>query len=292
MPRAPLPSEAAAESDGHGVPCCSQAAQALHSGLEASAGPSHPAGQHASHEAPPPPESESEEDGHGVPCSLQAAQALHSGLEASAEVSQIPVGQHASHEGAAETESRPLESIDSPLAWRYMLQAEADVMQVPESPVQISQPSPVDNPVWSVAQLVALQAESIVTVSPAQTWHEHVVPESPEDPAPAERQGGHSCVAAQQPLLPGLEPSAHVAAEAPAAKTSTSTHAVSLPTKAMIERSEHETRSYDRSPSRSSRSRVRERDATKPRPAYCAPYGTGRAVERATTKSRQWEVSK
>ena len=165
MPRAPLPSEAAAESeepeelpesDGHGVPCSLQAAQALHSGLEASAEVSQiPVGQHASHEAPPPPESESEEDGHAVPCVWQALQSLHSGLEASAELSQIPVGQHASHEGAAETESRPLESIDSPLAWRYMLQAEADVMQVPESPVQISQPSPVDNPVWSVAQLVS-----------------------------------------------------------------------------------------------------------------------------------------
>ena len=47
------------------------------------------------------------------------------------------------------------------------------------------------------------------------------------------RQGGHSFVAAQQPLLPTLEPSAHVAAEAPAAKTSTLTNAVSLPTKAI-----------------------------------------------------------
>ena len=87
MPRAPLPSEAAAESDGHGVPCCSQ-----------------------------------------------AAQALHSGLEASAEVSQIPVGQHASHEGAAAAESRPLESTDSPLARRYMLQALAEFMQVVPEP--------------------------------------------------------------------------------------------------------------------------------------------------------------
>ena len=40
-------------------------------------------------------------------------------------------------------------------------------------------------------------------------------------------------MAAQQPLLPTLEPSAHVAAEAPAAKTSTITNAVSLPTKAI-----------------------------------------------------------
>ena len=96
MPRAPLPSEAAAESE----------------------------------EPEEPPES----DGHGVPCSLQAAQALHSGLEASAEVSQIPVGQHASHEGAATAESRPLESTDSPLARRYMLQALAEFMQVVPEP--------------------------------------------------------------------------------------------------------------------------------------------------------------
>ena len=99
MPRAPLPSEAAAESDGHGVPCCSQAAQALHSGLEASAGPSHPAGQHASHEAPPPPEAPP-----------------------------LPVA-----------EIRPLLSTDSPSICRYVLQAEAEFMQVPESPVHISQ---------------------------------------------------------------------------------------------------------------------------------------------------------
>ena len=96
MPRAPLPSKAAAESE----------------------------------EPEEPPES----DGHGVPCSLQAAQALHSGLEASAEVSQIPVGQHASHEGAAAAESRPLESTDSPLARRYMLQALAEFMQVVPEP--------------------------------------------------------------------------------------------------------------------------------------------------------------
>ena len=49
-PRAPLPSEAAAESSGHAVPCVWQALQALHSGLVASARLSHvPVGQHASH---------------------------------------------------------------------------------------------------------------------------------------------------------------------------------------------------------------------------------------------------
>ena len=106
MPRAPLPSEAAAESDGHGVPCCSQAAQALHSGLEASAGPSHPAGQHASHEAPPPPEAPP-----------------------------LPVA-----------EIRPLSSTDSPSICRYVLQAEAEFMQVPPAPVQYSQ-SPLKIPV-------------------------------------------------------------------------------------------------------------------------------------------------
>ena len=56
MPRAPLPSEAAAESDGQGVPCVWQALQALHSSLEASAGLSHvPVGQHASHVRRPVP---------------------------------------------------------------------------------------------------------------------------------------------------------------------------------------------------------------------------------------------
>ena len=108
MPRAPLPSEAAAESE----------------------------------EPEEPPES----DGHGVPCCSQAAQALHSGLEASAEVSQIPVGQHASHERAAAAESLPLESTDSPLIRRYVLQAEAEFMQVPPAPVQYSQ-SPLKIPV-------------------------------------------------------------------------------------------------------------------------------------------------
>ena len=89
MPRAPLPSEAAAESSGHAVPCVLQALQALHSSLEASAGPSHvPVGQHASHVRRP-----------------------------------VPVD-----------EIRPLESTDSPLARRYMLQALAEFMQVVPEP--------------------------------------------------------------------------------------------------------------------------------------------------------------
>ena len=60
-----------------------------------------------------------------------------------------------------------------------------------------------------------------MAVSPAQPLHVHVGPSSPLDETDLAMQGGHSFVAAQQPLLPGLEPSAHVAAEAPAAKTIT-----------------------------------------------------------------------
>ena len=129
VPRAPLPSEAAAESSGHAVPCVLQALQALHSSLEASAGPSH-----------------------------------------------VPVGQHASHERrpAPVDEIRPLESTDSPLICRYMLQAEADVMQVPSGPVHISHPI-TDMPVRPAAQLSKAQVGSIVTVSPAQPLHMHVV---------------------------------------------------------------------------------------------------------------------
>ena len=195
VPRAPLPSEAAAESDGHAVPCVWQALQALHSGLEASAGPSHvPVGQHASHESPPP----------------------------------------------LEVEIRPLlESIDIPIICAYVLQAEtaaALAMQVPEAPVHISQPI-IENPPRSPGQVLEVQVESIVTVSPSQLLHVHVVLPavggSERDTTIEERQGGHASVTAQQPLLPVLEPSAHVAAEAPAANTSTTTNAVSLPTKAI-----------------------------------------------------------
>ena len=46
MPRAPLLSEAAAESFGHAVPCMLQALQAAHSGLSTSAMELHVVGQH------------------------------------------------------------------------------------------------------------------------------------------------------------------------------------------------------------------------------------------------------
>ena len=73
-----------------------------------------------------------------------------------------------------------------------------------------------------------VQAASIVTLSPAQARHVHVVSLPPKFEATTQH-GGHLFVAAQQPLLPGLEPSAHVAAEAKiAAKTS-----MSLPTRAI-----------------------------------------------------------
>ena len=74
---------------------------------------------------------------------------------------------------------------------------------------------------------MAEQVDSIVAVSPAQPRHVHVVP-SAVDSASEYIQGGHSFVAAQQPLLPTLEPSSHVVAEAPAAKTKTITNAASL----------------------------------------------------------------
>ena len=74
-----------------------------------------------------------------------------------------------------------------------------------------------------------------MAVSPAQPLHVHVGPSSPLDETDLAMQGGHSFVAAQQPLLPGLEPSAHVAApEAPAAKTIT--NAASLRPEAIVER--------------------------------------------------------
>ena len=135
MPRAPLPSEAAAESSGHAVPCVLQALQALHSSLEASAGPSH-----------------------------------------------VPVGQHASHERrpAPVDEIRPLESTDSPLICRYVLQAETELMQLPPVSTHISQPFIfIDWPVppsFTQAPPVAEQVDSIVAVSPAQPRHVHVVP--------------------------------------------------------------------------------------------------------------------
>ena len=144
MPRAPLPSKAAAESEE--------------------------------------PEELPESDGHGVPCSLQAAQALHSSLEASAGPSHVPVGQHASHvrRPVPVDEIRPLESTDSPLICRYVLQAETELMQLPPVSTHISQPFIfIDWPVppsFTQAPPVAEQVDSIVAVSPAQPVHVHVVP--------------------------------------------------------------------------------------------------------------------
>ena len=67
-----------------------------------------------------------------------------------------------------------------------------------------------------------MQAASILAVTPSQKSHLHSVPSLLVCTTARTQQGGHSFVAAQQPLVPGLEPSAHVAAEErPAAKTST-----------------------------------------------------------------------
>jgi len=132
-----------------------------------------------------------------------------------------------------------LESIDIPIVCAYVLQAETAaslVVQVPSVPLHLSQPI-CENQARPAVQVSEVQVGSIVTVSPAQLLHVHVVVSavggSAVDETFVTRQGGHSSVAAQQPLLPTLEPSAHVAAEAPAAKTSTITNAVSLPTRAI-----------------------------------------------------------
>ena len=87
-------------------------------------------------------------------------------------------------------------------------------MQVPSEPLQNSQSiyfMPLRLGIMA-KQLSKVQVASIVTMSPAQALHVHVI--SPFEFATAvAMHGGHSFVAAQQPLLPGLEPSAHVAAE-------------------------------------------------------------------------------
>ena len=92
-------------------------------------------------------------------------------------------------------------------------------MQVPSEPLQNSQAiilTPVRIGVMA-KQLSEVQVASIVTVSPAQPLHVHVVDSAlgvaDEDDFVLTKHGGHSFVAAQQPLLPGLEPSAHVPAE-------------------------------------------------------------------------------
>ena len=108
-------------------------------------------------------------------------------------------------------------------------------MQVPSEPQQNSHPNmlaPARGGVMSI-QLPWVQVASNVTVSPAQPLHVHVVvvdgsPAGPSLPTIVHTHGGHSFVAAQQPLLPGLEPSAHVAAEAQAAAKTSTRNAVRL----------------------------------------------------------------
>ena len=72
-----------------------------------------------------------------------------------------------------------------------------------------------------------MQVASIATVSPAQALHVHVGV-ADEDDTEVIMHAGHSFVAAQQPLLPGLEPSAHFAAEAQAAAKTSTRNAVRL----------------------------------------------------------------
>ena len=159
---------------------------------------------------------------------------MHSGLAPSSGLSHVPTGQHASHvlTPEPELEIKPLLEIDTPGI--MLLQAERAAslgMQVPSEPLQNSQPLTF-KPLRSWApQLSEVQVASIVTVSPGQPLHVHVFPEASSF-EPMARHGGHSFVAAQQPSLPGLEPSAHVAAEAQTAKTSTR-NAVSLPARAI-----------------------------------------------------------
>ena len=107
-------------------------------------------------------------------------------------------------------------------------------MQVPSEPLHISH-SPIFMPLRGgvmAEQLSEAQVASIVTVSPAQPVHVHVVDSAlgvgDEDDFIATRHGGHSSVAAQQPLLPGLEPSAHGPAEAQAAAKTSTRNAVRL----------------------------------------------------------------
>ena len=102
-------------------------------------------------------------------------------------------------------------------------------MQAPSEPAQYSQPiicTPLRLGVMDV-QLSKVQVASIVTDSPAQVLHVHLI--SPfEFSTAVTTHGGHSFVAAQQPLLPGLEPSAHAPAEAQAAAKTSTRNAVRL----------------------------------------------------------------
>ena len=107
-------------------------------------------------------------------------------------------------------------------------------MQVPSEPLQYSH-SPAFMPLRRgvmAVQLLAMQVASNVTVSPAQPVHVHVVDSAlgvGDVVATASyMHGGHSSVAAQQPLLPGLEPSAHGPAEAQAAAKTSTRNAVRL----------------------------------------------------------------
>ena len=189
--------------------------------------------------APLPSEAAAESFGHTAPFVLQARQAAHSGLSKAATLLHTPAGQHAPHvlppEAEAEAEIRPSLAIDIPgIMAPQAVTAASSGMQVPSEPLQYSQ-SPHLMPLrLRAAQLSEVQVASIVTVSPTQPLHVHV--DSLPEPLTALARhggGGHSFVAAQQPLLPGLEPSAHVPAEAQtAAKTSTS--AMSLPPPDMV----------------------------------------------------------
>ena len=107
-------------------------------------------------------------------------------------------------------------------------------MQVPSEPLQYSHSlsfMPLRRGVMA-EQLSEVQVASNVTVSPAQPVHVHVVDSAlgvgDVVATISYMHGGHSSVAAQQPLLPGLEPSAHFAAEAQAAAKTSTRNAVRL----------------------------------------------------------------
>ena len=128
MPRAPLPSEAAAEPSGQGVPCSLQAAQASHSSLEASAGPSHvPVGQHASHVRRPVPVDEIR------PLESTDSPLIRSnGLQAETEFMQVP--------SVLEHTSQPFIEIEPPVVAPVVAQVLAEQV---ESIVAVSPAQPV-----------------------------------------------------------------------------------------------------------------------------------------------------
>jgi len=107
-------------------------------------------------------------------------------------------------------------------------------MQVPSEPLHNSQAiafMPLRLGVMA-EQLSEVQVASIVTVSPSQALHVHVVSAAvglaDEVATALTMHGGHLFVAAQQPLVPGLEPSAHFAAEAQAAAKTRTRNAATL----------------------------------------------------------------